>query len=119
MSLDFLPDRSKQPREVGLTMMMDKGLSIRQLEDFLETSSDYTDVVKFGFGTAVVSKNLKEKIKLLKQAGIRPYFGGTLFELYYVRGQIDQFFQFVDNMNLDLIEISDGSIVLPLSLIHI
>ena len=113
MSLNFLPDRSKQPREIGLTMMMDKGLSVRQLEDFLETSADFTDVVKFGFGTAVVSKNLKDKIKLLKQAGIRPYFGGTLFELYYVRGQMDQFFQFIDDMNLDLIEISDGSIVLP------
>ena len=59
-------------------MMMDKGLSIRQVEDFIETSSEYTDIVKFGFGTSAVTTNLKEKIKLYQSAGIRPYFGGTL-----------------------------------------
>ena len=112
MTLNLLPERTNNPRDIGLTMMMDKGLSIRQLEDFLETSSTYTDVVKFGFGTALVSKNIKEKIKLLKASNIRPYFGGTLFELYYVRGQMDDYFRLVDQMGLDLIEISDGSIVL-------
>ena len=112
MTLNLLPERTNNPRDIGLTMMMDKGLSIRQLEDFLETSSDYTDVVKFGFGTALVSKNIKEKIKLLKASNIKPYFGGTLFELYYVRGQMDDYFRLVDQMGLDLIEISDGSIVL-------
>jgi phosphosulfolactate synthase len=111
MTLNFLPERSKPPRETGLTMMMDKGLSVSQLENFLETSSDFTDIVKFGFGTAVVSKNLKPKIELLKQFGIRPYFGGTLFELYYVRGQIEDYFKFVDELKIDLIEISDGSII--------
>ena len=112
MTLNLLPERTNNPRDIGLTMMMDKGLSIRQLEDFLETSSDYTDVVKFGFGTALVSKNIKEKIKLLKASNIKPYFGGTLFELYYVRGQMDDYLRLVDQMDLDLIEISDGSIVL-------
>jgi len=112
MTLNLLPERTNNPRDIGLTMMMDKGLSIGQLEDFLETSSDYTDVVKFGFGTALVSKNIKEKIKLLKASNIKPYFGGTLFELYYVRGQMDDYFRLVDQMGLDLIEISDGSIVL-------
>lgn len=112
MSLDFLPQRSVQPRNSGLTMMMDKGLSVSQLESFIETSSDFTDIVKFGFGTGVISKNLKPKIELLKQSGIRPYFGGTLFELYYVRGQIDDYFKFIDQFGIDLIEISDGSIIL-------
>ena len=112
MTLNLLPERTNNPRDIGLTMMMDKGLSIGQLEDFLETSSDYTDVVKFGFGTALVSKNIKEKIKLLKASNIKPYFGGTLFELYYVRGQMDDYFRLVDQMGLELIEISDGSIVL-------
>lgn len=113
MTLSFLPQRSAKPRSIGMTMMMDKGLSIRQLEDFIATSSDFTDVVKFGFGTAVVSNNLPEKIALLKEVGIRPYFGGTLFEIYYVRGQLDDYFQFVDKLGIDLIEISDGSIILP------
>ena len=64
MTLNLLPERTNNPRDIGLTMMMDKGLSIRQLEDFLETSSDYTDVVKFGFGTALVSKNILFKYLL-------------------------------------------------------
>ncbi len=112
MTLSCLPERTTPPRDNGVTMMMDKGLSVSQLENFLETSSDFTDIVKFGFGTAVISKNLKQKINLLKQSGIRPYFGGTLFELYYVRGQIDDYFKFIDNLDVDLIEISDGSIIL-------
>ena len=61
--LSYIPERTDKPREKGLTMMMDKGLSISQLESFLETSSDFTDVVKFGFGTAVISKNLKQDRK--------------------------------------------------------
>tara|TARA_B100001287_G_scaffold57375_1_gene45661 strand:- start:22700 stop:23485 length:786 start_codon:yes stop_codon:yes gene_type:complete len=112
MTLSCLPTRTTPPRENGVTMMMDKGLSISQLESFLETSSEFTDIVKFGFGTAVISKNLDQKIKLLKQFGIRPYFGGTLFELYYIRSQIDDYFKFVDRLGVDLIEISDGSIIL-------
>ena len=112
MTLNFLPQRSIRPRNIGLTMMMDKGLSTNQLENYLETSSEFIDIVKFGFGTAVLSKNLKQKITLLKQAGIRPYFGGTLFELYYIRGQLEDYFKFIDNLGINLIEISDGSIVL-------
>ena len=56
-------------------MMMDKGLSTRQMEDFLSVSSTYTDLIKFGFGTSFVSKNIKEKVSLLKQkVRLRLYF---------------------------------------------
>ncbi len=77
--LTHIPKRSRKPRENGLTMMMDKGLSVREVEDFIETSGEMTDIVKFGFGTSVITSNLKEKIKIYKNACIRPYFGGTLF----------------------------------------
>ncbi|MBM78930.1 MAG: phosphosulfolactate synthase [Crocinitomicaceae bacterium] len=112
-NLKHIPSRPQKPRESGCTMMMDKGLSIREAEDFVETSGEYTDVVKFGFGTAVVSKNIKEKIKIYQDAGIRPYFGGTLFEIFFVRNQISQFQKMVDSFGLDLLEVSDGSIVVP------
>ena len=92
MSLLFLPDRTSQPREIGLTMMMDKGLSTRQMEDFLTVSSSYTDLIKFGFGTSLISKNIKEKVSLMKQFGIVPYLGGTMFELFYARNQITDYF---------------------------
>ena len=72
--LPFIPERTEKPRNKGITMMMDKGLSLAEVENFIENTGHLTDVVKFGFGTAMVSKNLEEKIALYKQAGIRPYF---------------------------------------------
>ena len=112
-NLTHLPKRSAKPRENGLTMMMDKGLSLRETEDFIDKSAGFTDIVKFGFGTSVVTNNLKEKIKLYKSAGIRPYFGGTLFEVFVVRKKFNQFRKIIDEYGLDLAEVSDGSIAIP------
>lgn len=111
--LPHIPERTVKPRESGLTMMMDKGLSIREVEDVLSRSADLVDVAKLGFGTAFVTKDLKEKISLYKSAGIRCYFGGTLFEAFAVRDMFDDFRKLVDKFDLDLAEVSDGSIVLP------
>jgi phosphosulfolactate synthase len=110
--LPYIPSRTEKPRKTGITMMMDKGLSIREVENFIENNESLTDVVKFGFGTAIVSKNLQEKIDLYKSNGIRPYFGGTLFEAFYARGKFEDYLRFVDKFKLDLAEISDGSIIL-------
>ena len=110
--LTHIPERSKKPRKSGVTMMMDKGLSVRQVEDFIESSGHLTDLVKFGFGTSYVSQNLQQKIDLYKSAGIRPYFGGTLFESFYARGMIKNYIEILDKYGLDLVEVSDGSIIL-------
>lgn len=112
-TLPEIPERSSKPRQVGLTMMMDKGLSIRETEDFIETSSAYTDLVKFGFGTSVLTNKLAEKIKLYNEAGIKPYFGGTLFEAFVIRDKYDDFVRIIEKYGLDTIEISDGSISIP------
>ena len=111
--LPYIPKRSEKPRNQGVTMMMDKGLSLRETEDFIESSGHLTDVVKFGFGTSYVTQNLDQKIKLYKKAGIRPYFGGTLFEAFYARGKFDQYLKLLNQYDLDLAEISDGSIIIP------
>ena len=111
--LSHIPERSEKPRTSGVTMMMDKGLSIREVENLIECSGEYFDIAKFGFGTAFVTKNLEEKIKLYKEAGIKPYFGGTLFELFMARGKFDDFRKLIDKYDLDLCEVSDGSIVMP------
>lgn len=112
-NLPFIPQRSTKTRNTGLTMVMDKGLSIRETEDFISASGEYTDFVKFGFGTSLITNNLEEKINLYRDANIRPYFGGTLFEMFLVRGLFDDFRKFIDKYKLDLIEVSDGSISLP------
>ena len=83
--LPYIPERPAKPRNSGITMMMDKGLSIRQVEDFLSVSSDLTDIVKLGFGTSFVTKQLEQKIKLYKEAGMKVYLGGTLFEAFIIR----------------------------------
>jgi phosphosulfolactate synthase len=107
--LPFIPERTAKPRESGLTMMMDKGLSMSEVESFCESSAPYTDLVKFGFGTALLTGNLKEKIKLYRDAGVEPYFGGTLFEMFAVRNMLDDYQRFVDQYGITTIEISDGS----------
>lgn len=111
--LSYLPPRTGKTRTSGLTMVMDKGLSIREAENFISASGDFADLVKFGFGTSLITNNLEEKVKLYRDANIRPYFGGTLFEMFLVRGQYKEFRKFIDKFKLDLIEISDGSINLP------
>jgi phosphosulfolactate synthase len=113
LDLPFIPNRTKKPREIGITMVMDKGLGLKEVEHIVKGNAEYVDVVKFGFGTALVTSQLKEKIKLYRSAGIEPYFGGTLFELFYARGMKDDYFRFIDKFDLRLMEISDGSIIIP------
>jgi len=112
-SLPYIPERDQKPREKGLTMMMDKGLSLTEAANFIEANEGLTDIVKFGFGTAFVTNQLEEKIKLYKENNIRPYFGGTLFEAFYARGMFEDYLKLVDKYDLDLTEISDGSIIIP------
>jgi len=107
-SLTNLPERSTKPRETGLTMVMDKGISIREAEDFLSNSFPYVDIVKLGFGTSYVTPNLKEKLKIYKEAGIKYYFGGTLFEAFIYRDQFEDYVNLIDEFELDLVEVSDG-----------
>lgn len=73
ITLPFLPERSEKPRESGLTMMMDKGLSTGEVRNFVEMNAPYTDLVKLGFGTSVVSAHVEEKIRIYAEAGIHTY----------------------------------------------
>lgn len=109
MELPHVPEREKKQRNKGITMVMDKGLSQRQAEDMIAAAGDYIDVVKFGFGTSLITKDLKKKIKIYKEAGIRPYFGGTLFEVFAIRDKLDDYQRYLEENEIDLLEISDGS----------
>lgn len=111
-TLPYLPERPEKPRSKGLTMMMDKGISIRQAEDFLSTSSSLTDIIKLGFGTSYVTTQLEQKIKLYKEAGMKVYLGGTLFEAFIVRNMFDDYMKLLDKLKLNAAEVSDGSIVM-------
>jgi phosphosulfolactate synthase len=110
--LPFLPTRPQKPRQSGITMVMDKGLSLRQAEDLIESSGHLTDLVKLGFGTSLVGRNIQEKVKLYRSAGLDVYLGGTLFEAFIIRGKLDDYKRMVNAMGIGMIEVSDGSISL-------
>ncbi|MCX8479363.1 MAG: phosphosulfolactate synthase [Chitinophagales bacterium] len=112
-SLNGLPKRTVKPRNNGLTMVMDKGLSTFEVNSFLEIAGPYTDIVKLGFGTAYVSPNLKEKIALYKAHNIPCYFGGTLFEAFIARNQFNDYIAALEKYEMEFVEVSDGSLEIP------
>ena len=109
-TLNHLPKRTEKPRKKGLTLALDKGYSVRQAEDFVESSSNYIDVVKLGWGTAYVTQNLEDKIAVYQNANIPVYFGGTLFEAYVLRDQLDAYIKLMKNYNIEQVEVSNGTI---------
>ena len=110
--LDSIPDRDLKPRENGITMVIDKGSSIRQCKDFIESSGKYIDFVKFGWATSYLIENLKEKIKLFHDANISVYFGGTLFEAFVIRDQFKDYIKVIKDFDLKYAEVSDGSMTI-------
>ena len=112
IQLSHMPSREKKERQFGLTMVMDKGISLRQAEDMIASSSEYIDLVKLGFGTSVFSTQVKEKVKLYHEAKIKVYLGGTLFEACYVRGELDKYRKYIDSLGIEMVEVSDGSMSL-------
>ncbi|MDQ3049252.1 MAG: phosphosulfolactate synthase [Bacteroidota bacterium] len=111
-SINQIPDRSSQPRSVGLTMIMDKGLSVRETEDFIDGNKPYIDIVKLGFGSAMITPRLADKLKLFAQADIPVYFGGTLLEAFLVRNDFKGYLDSISRYGVKYAEISDGSITL-------
>ena len=108
--LKNIPDRAEKPRDKGLTMVMDKGLSLNEAENMVALKSELTDIVKLGFGTSLLTRHIDKKIKLYHKAGIMVYVGGTLFEAFTVRNQFDDFCKLMDKLKLEMVEVSDGSI---------
>lgn len=108
--LNHLPKRSSKPRNNGLTLVLDKGYSIRQAEDFCEVAAEYTDIVKLGWGTSLVTNKLSEKLEVYKSYDIPVYFGGTLFEAFVLRNQLDDYIKLLQDHKLTYLEVSNGTI---------
>ncbi len=112
-ALTNIPQRTVKPRNFGLTMVMDKGMGLDGARDFLSVAAPYVDIVKLGFGTSAVTANLREKIEIYQQLDIPVYFGGTLFEAFLIRNQIDDYISIIKDYGLSHVEVSDGSITIP------
>lgn len=111
--LPFVPARDSKPRQNGTTMVIDKGLCLTNSQGLIDSAGEYIDFAKLGFGTALLTPNLGKKLELYRNAGITPYFGGTLFEIFMVRDMFDDFRRFVDKYNMEYVEVSDGSLEIP------
>ena len=105
-----LPDREAKPRRRGLTMVIDNGVAHGAFADAIATAGTYIDVVKFGWGTALVTPDIERKLDVLRRAGIGYYFGGTLFEKFVSQGRFESFMTLCRLCDCTYVEISDGTI---------
>jgi phosphosulfolactate synthase len=95
----------------GLTHVIDKGLGPRAWEDVLETSGEYIDIVKLGWGTAYLTPNLGRKLEVLRGKPI--VIGGTFLEVVWVKGKVDEYKRWLRELQITHVEVSDGVIDLP------
>jgi phosphosulfolactate synthase len=112
-NLTQIPDRNLKPRISGLTMIMDKGLSVNEAKNFLSVSHPHIDIIKLGFGTSFVTPNLREKLDVYKSYDLPVYFGGTLFEAFLIRDQFEDYISVCKEYGIHYMEVSDGSITIP------
>lgn len=111
--LTQMPDRNTKPRTSGITMVMDKGLSLEETKNFMSISYPHVDLVKLGFGTAYVTPDLKEKLAIYQSYNVPVYFGGTLFEAFLIRNQFEDYINTCKEFGIQYMEVSDGSISIP------
>lgn len=112
-NLSQIPERFQKQRTAGLTMVMDKGLSVAEAKNFLSVAHPHVDIIKLGFGTAFVTPNLEEKLEIYRSYDIPIYFGGTLFEAFLIRNQFEDYISVCKNYQISYMEVSDGSITIP------
>ncbi|SDC61517.1 MULTISPECIES: phosphosulfolactate synthase [unclassified Candidatus Frackibacter] len=113
-----LQGRKLKPRDIGLTMMLDKGLGLRQTEDLLELAADYIDFHKLSFGTSALYQPeiLQKKIELVTSYGIDIYPGGTYLEIAVTQGKLEQYLTRAKELGFTAVEVSDGTIELTSNL---
>jgi phosphosulfolactate synthase len=107
-----LPARSRKPRERGLTHVLDRGMSLAQVDGLMEVAGDAVDIVKLGWGTALVTQNLEAKLARYRAHDVPVVLGGTLTELAIRDGRVEELVAWLGELGIGHIEISDGTIAL-------
>lgn len=103
-----LPQREKKPRQKGITHIIDSGLGLFMMNDMLQLSGDYIDIVKLGWGTSYISPKLQKKIDDYHNNDIKVSLGGTLLEGVVRQNKLDRFISWAEDIGVDYIEVSDG-----------
>lgn len=104
--------RSAKPRKVGYTMVIDKGLGLSATKDLMTMAAAYIDALKQTFGTSafVEEQTLRKKIKLVKDAGVEIYPGGTFLEVAVAQGSYATYLQETKKLGFTTVEVSDGTV---------
>jgi phosphosulfolactate synthase len=105
-----LPQRASKPREEGITHVLDRGLSVAEVDGLMEVAGEYIDIVKLGWGTSVATGNLEPKLERYRHHGIPVMFGGTLTELAIAQNRLDRLVATMHELGLEHIELSDGTL---------
>jgi len=105
-----LPERYQKPRNTGITEIMDVGTPTGMLRDYLSDFHTFIDFIKFGIGSAIITPNLREKIKLAKQYEVEVWFGGTLFEKFYSQNQLNAYIDLLHEYQVNWVEVSSGTL---------
>jgi phosphosulfolactate synthase len=105
-----LPGRTAKPRQEGITHVLDRGLSVAQIDGLIEVAGDYVDFVKLGWGTAVATRNLEAKLARYRDHQVPVMLGGTLTELAIAQNRLDRLVAWLHELGVEHIEVSDGTI---------
>ena len=108
-----LPERARKPREEGLTHVIDGGLSTAEAEGLMASAGDYVDLVRLGWGSAYVTHDLQAKIACYRSAGVPVMLGGTLTELAWLQGRVEQLREWLHELGLEHVEVSSGTVRIP------
>jgi phosphosulfolactate synthase len=112
---DFLdlPRRPPKPRSQGVTHVIDPGLSARDAEALMESVDAYVDLVRLGWGSAYITRELRRKLDVYRAHGIPPMLGGTLTELAWLHGKVDSLRRWLDELGIEHVEVSSGVVPMP------
>jgi phosphosulfolactate synthase len=108
-----LPERPPKPRTSGLTHVLDSGLGPLEVDSLLAIGAPHIDLVRLGWGSALVTGCLQRKLELYRAAGIPVMVGGTLTEIAWAHGRVDELATWVQELGIDRIEVSSGTIAIP------
>jgi phosphosulfolactate synthase len=110
MKILSLPERTEKPRRTGLTIVIDRGLPTAYFQDIIRSYGHLIDFVKLGWGTALITADLQEKLRFAHSHAVPVFFGGTFFEKAFLQGELDAYMRLCRDLNMKYVEISNGSV---------
>ena len=112
MSFLDLPPRSEKPRERGITHVIDHGVALATIDGLMDSIGAAVDIVKLGWGTALVTANLRPKLARYADRGVPVVLGGTLTEIAVREGRVEAMIAWLHELGLRHVEVSDGTIAM-------